>query len=299
MIFRNVDMENQQQADISSGTNPRIKSVVRLKESRHRRREKMFLIDGVREIVRAIASGVELAEVFIRFSLIDILRGTEYRSLPTALPQNLLITLEQHRIRVWTVADSLFEKIAFGDRDEGIVAVAYNQEHSFALLEQSLPLNPLIGVLEGIEKPGNIGAVYRSADGAGLDGIILVSPGTDFYNPNAIRASLGTLFHLPTVIATIEETITWLDSRKIQIAAAICDAPLLYSEVDYTLGTAIVLGSEAEGLTSVWATSVMNQQNGRSIKLPMLGIADSLNISNAAAVLFYEARRQRMVSPVG
>jgi TrmH family RNA methyltransferase len=150
------------------------------------------------------------------------------------------------------------------------------------------PQNPLVAVLEGIEKPGNVGAVLRSADAAGLSAVIVAAPRTDLYNPNAIRASLGTIFTMRVCEAASSEALAWLRQRKFTILAARVDGSVSYTEADYRGPTAIVLGSEAEGLSPMWTGDDI-----AAVRLPMLGAADSLNISATAAVLFYEAMRQR------
>ena len=276
---------------ITSASNPRVKHAAALRESRRRRKSGEFLIDGVREIDRARKSGVRLIEVYARVE-----RGAE--GLP-AVPdpaKTLLDEFERDRFPVWPVERSVFAKMAFGDRNEGVLALAEAPRRDFDLFESKLPDDPLLCVLERIEKPGNIGAVFRSADGAGVDGIILADCGGDLWHPNAIRSSLGTLFSVPCVTASADETIRWLRSRHIRIAAAICDAALPYSEIDYTGATAIVLGSEDEGLTPIWHDRSKTGPDSAAIVLPMRGIADSLNISNAAAILFYHALLRRQTS---
>lgn len=151
-----------------------------------------------------------------------------------------------------------------------------------------LPNNPLVAVLEGVEKPGNIGAVLRSADAAGVSALVLADPRTDLYNPNAIRASLGTIFSLPAAVASAEDSLAWLRTKGLQIVAARVEGSAIYTEIDYRRPMAIVLGSEADGLSPLWTADDI-----RAIRLPMLGAADSLNVSATAAVLFYEALRQR------
>lgn len=289
---------------ITSSSNPRIKNAVRLKESRERRKTNQFLVDGVREVFRAWQAGYRFLDVFLSLrpgsEKEDDLRSVEekigdpsdrhYQEL-----RKFVQELIKDHVPITGVSESVFAKIGFGDRNEGIVALLEGRTTTFADLEK-ITDNPLIGVLEGIEKPGNVGAVFRSADGAGLDAMIIAAPGTDLYNPNTIRASLGTLFRIPTVIASSSETIDWLIRTKIQIAAALCDSAVPYSLLDYTGPTAIVLGSEADGLTPIWSENRDPEAGQCGIKIPMLGIADSLNISNAAAVLFYEARRQRQIA---
>jgi len=176
--------------------------------------------------------------------------------------------------------------LAFGGRSEGVVAVALTPRHT--LDELKLPDVPLVCVLEGVEKPGNVGAVLRSADGAGLDAVVVADPRTDLYNPNTIRASLGTVFTMPLVAAGTLETLDWLRRHNLAVIAARVDGAVPYTEVDFRGPAAIVLGSEAEGLSSAWSGDEIT-----AVRLPMLGAADSLNVSATAAILFYEARRQR------
>ena len=156
------------------------------------------------------------------------------------------------------------------------------------LANLALQGDPLVAVLERVEKPGNVGAVLRTADAAGVSALVVADARTDLYNPNAIRASLGTIFTLPVAQATAEETLSWLRSRRLTIFAARVNATLPYTEADFRGPAAIVLGSEAEGLTPAWSGAEV-----RAVSLPMRGAADSLNVSATAAVLFYEALRQR------
>ncbi len=256
---------------ITSSSNPRLKEIVKLRDGKHRRRSGLFLIDGRRELDRAIQCGVVIGDVFVTDELRE--RELRERGLTTVL-----------------VAENVFPKITFGDRNDGLVAVAQAPEATLASFSQRISNDPppLLAVLEGIEKPGNIGAVFRSADGAGFDGVIVADPLCDLLNPNAVRSSMGTIFRIPAAVAESRDVIDWLRNNNIRLAVARCDGAIPYNEYDFRQPTAIVLGSEAEGLSSTWLESDMIP-----ISLPMLGIADSLNVSNAAAVLFYEARRQR------
>ncbi len=260
---------------ISSLQNPRVKEAIRLRDGRHRRKQGRFLIDGARELRRAIGAKVPLVEVFVCEPLCT---GDEARLVLDALPDCGAELLH--------VDKSVFGKLAFGGRTEGVLGIGETPRPT--LDDLSLPDQPLVAVLEGIEKPGNVGAVLRSADAAGISALIVADGRTDLYNPNAIRASLGTIFTLPVCQATAEETLTWLQRQRMQILAAQVDGSVPHTEVDYTTPTAIVLGSEAAGLSPVW-----NVDGVTAIRLPMLGIADSLNVSATAAVLFYEALRQR------
>ena len=264
---------------ITSVANPRIKTAVRLGNGRNRRKENRFLIDGIRETARALDSGIIIDEVFVlENSLENSAKSTEFDALLQKLIRN--------NIQIWSVSLPVFEKFAFGERLEGVVAVANQRYWNWNDLR--LPECPLIAVLERIEKTGNIGAVFRSADGAGLDAIFIADSLCDLYSSNAIRASLGTIFRIPVIIDSSENIIRELSARNISIAAAKCDGSIPYTEFDYRNPCAIVLGAESDGLTDSW-----NRDFVQAVRLPMLGIADSLNVSTAAAVIFYEAVRQR------
>jgi RNA methyltransferase, TrmH family len=185
-----------------------------------------------------------------------------------------------------SVTPEVFEKLQFGDRDDGLVVVAETPRRSLADLQ--LEAEPLVVVLEGIEKPGNLGAILRSGDGAGVDAVIVADGRTDLFNPNTIRTSLGTVFRSNVSEAATADAIAWLRERNLRIFTARPDAKTEYTAADVRGGVAIVLGSEAMGLSDQW-----NAADITPVRLPMHGIADSLNVSTTAAVLFYEARRQR------
>ncbi|MCF0234887.1 MAG: RNA methyltransferase, partial [Thermoguttaceae bacterium] len=211
--------------------------------------------------------------------------------------------VEAERVPIIPASSAVFEKLSFGDRDEGVVAVvearaATLSELDAVLVEKTARTGeePLVAIVEGVEKPGNIGAILRSADGAGVNALLIAARDYDVFNPNAVRGSLGAIFHLPIVVAPAEEILAWARRRKLQRATALCDDSIPYVELDYSRPTAIVLGSESDGLTEIWARETSEDAADGllcKIRLPMLGIADSLNVSNAAAVLFYEARRVR------
>jgi len=260
---------------ITSRQNARVKEAAKLRLARQRERQGRFVIDGARELLRAINSSIEIVEAFICESRCN---DAETKQAAEAVSQS--------RAAVATVTEEVFEKLCFGERTGGVLAIARTPERSLAQLK--LPAAPLIAVIEGIEKPGNVGAILRSADGAGVDAVVIADPRTDLFNPNAIRASLGTIFGANICTATSSETQAWLRAQNIPVVAARPDATALYTEVDYRGGAAIVLGSEAEGLTDAWSGDAAT-----AIGLPMRGIADSLNVSATAAVLFYEAQRQR------
>jgi TrmH family RNA methyltransferase len=267
--------------EISSLHNPRVKRAARLREGRQRQKQGRFLIDGARELLRAIEAGVELEEVFVCPAAC---RSDQSRAAWRRL--------EAMGAPLIHVTSALLEKLAFGVRNEGLVAVAVTPQRTLDRLE--LPDEPLVAVLEGVEKPGNVGAVLRSADAAGVSALIVADAGTDLYNPNAIRASLGTIFTLPVCATGSTEALAWLLSRGLPVFAARVDARQLYTEADWRGPAAIVLGSEAAGLSAVWSAA-----NVTPVRLPMRGAADSLNVSAAAAVLFYEAIRQRSLPDGG
>jgi TrmH family RNA methyltransferase len=260
---------------ITSLQNPRVKNAVKLRDRRQREKQSRIVIDGAREISLAIRSGVRLLDALVCQPLCQ-----------TSESQNALAQLARTEAAICHVSPEVFAKVAFGSRAEGLVAIA--EAPRIGLAGVRLPAAPLVAVIEGVEKPGNVGAVLRSADGAGVSAVVVADGGTDLYNPNAIRSSLGTIFALPLCAATTGETLAWLREREVQIFAARVDATQIYAQVDFRRGAAIVLGSESAGLSAAWQAGDITP-----IKLPMLGAADSLNVSAAAAVLFYEALRQR------
>ena len=260
---------------ITSLQNPRIKDAVRLRDRRHREKQGRILIDGARELARALGAGVPMQEVFVCPSLCQ---SDEAR--------RTLELVSHCGAEVLEVTAPVFEKLAFGERAEGVLAVAATPCTSLERI--ALPASPLVAVLEGIEKPGNVGAVLRSADGAGLSALVVADGGTDLFNPNAIRASLGTIFTLPVAAATTAETLVWLRHHGLTIYAARVDGSQPYTTANLRQPAALVLGSEAAGLSNAWCAEGIE-----AIRLPMLGVADSLNVSATAAVLFYEALRQR------
>ncbi|MCJ7712220.1 MAG: RNA methyltransferase, partial [Chloroflexi bacterium] len=190
---------------------------------------------------------------------------------------------------VTPVSGTVLDRLAYGDRAEGLVAIVRIPDLVLAGL--GLPAEPLVVVLEGVEKPGNLGAVLRTADAAGADAVIAADPRTDLFNPNAIRASLGTIFAVPMASGSSIDVHDYLAARGIRLVVARVDADAPYTDVDLRGPVALILGSEADGLSAVWTGSFVVPVN-----LPMLGVADSLNVSITAAVLLYEARRQRGVT---
>ena len=262
-------------ARITSAANPRVRQALRLRDRRERDRSRLTLIDGVRETARALAGGASLREVFVSS---QALLDDEARAL--------LDVLDAGQIERCELGPDAFARLAYGERLEGLIAVAEIPAHGLADLR--LGAAPLIAVIEGVEKPGNLGAILRSADGAGVHAVVVADPGTDLFNPNVIRASLGTVFSVRVAVASSGELLAWLREREMRIVAARVQASVDYTAADYRGPVAIALGSEARGLSDAWA-----ELADVSVHVPMLGVADSLNVSATAAILFYEAMRQR------
>jgi TrmH family RNA methyltransferase len=260
---------------ITSPANARIKAAARLRDRRARERSGLTLVDGARELLRAFAAGTRIREVFA----CPELAGSGDAELALA-------RLEEHEIEPTLVTPPVFAKLAFGERAEGLVAVV--EVPSTALSSVHLPPEPLVLVAEALEKPGNLGAVIRTADGAGADAVVAASPRTDLFNPNAVRASLGTIFAVPLAAAPTAHVQDWLRGRGLRIVAATPAAERLATDANLTGPLAIVVGAEAEGLDASWTAPDVE-----AVRIPMLGVADSLNVAAAAAVLLYEARRQR------
>lgn len=263
---------------ISSPSNRRVRDAIRLRSGRHRRRQQQFLVDGARELMRAIDAGLPLLELFVSATVVaseqSARRSTETaRLVAHAKEQNCLTCL----------ADRVFEKLSFGDRDEGVVGRFAMPDRSLDAL--ALSAEPLVVVLDRLEKPGNIGAIFRTADAAGVDAVLCAELAGDLFNPNLIRASLGTVFAMPSASAPRAEIQRWLHSRSIRPLAARVEASNPLWESPLTGPLALVLGTEAEGLDASW--------NCGGISVPMAGVADSLNVSVTAAVLIFEAVRQR------
>ncbi len=262
---------------ITSLQNPRVKEVTALQNSSSLRREKgLFVVEGLREVERCVESGFRLRSVFCCPALC--------RHLPTL----------SEGVRVFEVSEAVYGKMAYRGGTEGIVAVVCGsaQDRSLEALDRNgLGDNPLIVVVESVEKPGNLGAMLRTADAAGVSAVIVCDPRTDLYNPNLIRASLGGVFTRSIAVCSSEEAIAWLKARSISILTAQLQDSGLYYDTDMTRPTALVFGAEADGLSDIW-----RQAADAHIRIPMLGGIDSLNVSASMAVLCYEALRQRRTS---
>lgn len=259
-------------AFLSSPHNPRIKRLVRLRDRPARDDTGLFPIDGLREVERARQAGIELLEVYFPAD------GPEQR---VPAPIAALTARE-----TFAVLPEIFARIAYGERRTGVVAVARRPDRGLAAFRPGA--GEWLLVLEGVEKPGNLGAVFRSADGAGAGGILIADPRTDLFNPNAVRASLGTIFAVPCAVATREAVTAWLTAAGYRIWITRPEARLNFTEAPLAGPTAIVLGSEAFGLLPAW-----DRLDAVAVSIPMRGLADSLNLSVAAALLGYEMLRRR------
>ncbi len=260
---------------INSPSNPRIRNILKLQaNSRERRNQNLFVIEGFREISRAIDSGIEITELFVCPEL-----DKQGRSEALVAGAKKFIVTE--------MSANAFSRVAYRDGSDGLIALAV--PGNLHLDDLKLNINPIILILESVEKPGNLGAIMRTADAAGIDAVIVCDPLTDIYNPNAIRSGVGCIFTRQVVTCTSAEAFNWLKKNNIKVfAAALTADALIYHQMDYHGPTAIVMGTEATGLSPEW----LGKSDARII-IPMKGIADSMNVSTAAAVLVYEVIRQR------
>lgn len=264
---------------ITSLHNPRIKEVLRLQDkAAERRRQGLTLVEGYRELTNAQAAGWAVATLFV----CEELAGNDLTHALLAPTR-----LEPRPYEYLPVSAAVFAKLAVRERSDGVLAVLHTPRRTLAGL--GLPANPLLLVLEAVEKPGNLGAILRTADAAPAHAVLVGDPRTDLYNPNVIRASLGGIFTVPAVAAPMAEILAFLREKSIRtFAAALSDEAKSYANTSFSGPTALVLGTEADGLTPA-----TRQACDETIIIPMRGVLDSLNVSVAAAVLTFEAVRQR------
>lgn len=260
---------------LTSLQNPRVKQLVKLLDRRERRRSGLTRIDGAREFLRALSAGTRAeclywCEAFVR----------------TEEAQQALGAARSAGIETQALDARVYEKIRYGDRDEGLCAVIAWQPLTLDDLE--VPSPAFVLVIEGVEKPGNLGALLRTADGAGVGAVILADPVCEPANPNVIRASMGTLFTQPVAVASAEEVRAWLRSRSIAPLLTRPQATSMVWDEDLRRPLAVVMGAEHAGLDQHWDDS-----GARAVRLPMAGVSDSLNLAAATAVLLYEVVRQR------
>lgn len=257
---------------ITSIQNPLVKSLVQLQEkAKARKQSGTFLIEGKREIELAIKGNYQLETILF---------------LPELISKEEITQLGQNSVELIEINKDVYQKLAYRDTTEGILAVAKTK--SLALSDLKLPKNPLILVMESIEKPGNIGAMLRTCDAANIDAVIIANPKTDLYNPNIVRSSVGCLFTNQIATGTTEEVIKFLQHHNIAIFGATLQNSNSYHTQDYTFPTALVVGTEATGLTQAWRDNAT-----QNIIIPMQGAIDSMNVSVASAILLFEAKRQR------
>lgn len=253
---------------IESLANSKIKNIVKLRESSRERKEQgLFLIEGHREISLALKAGLEIENLIYS---------------PEQIKRELAIDEE----KIIEVTKKVFNKVSYRENPDGFLAVA--KSRGLSLAEIKLSANPLLAVLEAVEKPGNLGAILRTADALGLDAVIINDLKTDLYNPNIIRASQGAIFTVAVVLSSVEETIKFCKNKGIKILAAAPDAAEEYTAVDYRQGSAVVMGAEDKGLSVKWLKTAEEK-----IKISMRGQINSLNVSVCAAVVLFEALRQR------
>ena len=271
---------------LTSLQNSRVKNVVKLRQRRQRDAQRLTVVEGVRETARALQRQIIPQEAFI---CPELMAGPDAETAVSHLRQ----LAQTHAVQLFTVTPDIFAKMAYREDSGGFLLVVPYWQRALA----DFAINPpaFLTVVEGVEKPGNFGAILRTADAAGADGVILSHTETtaslDLYNPNAVRASLGTIFSVPTTSDTNSQVIDWLRQQGISIIATTPAATVPYTAVSLTGPVALVMGSEAHGLSAEWLTAADQQ-----VMIPMRGIADSLNLSVAAALLLYEVVRQRSES---
>ncbi|MCE2527813.1 MAG: RNA methyltransferase [Actinomycetia bacterium] len=259
---------------ISSPTNRRVKALVRLRNRRERDRESLFVVEGCREVRRALAWRSQMLEVYRCPSL-----------LPPEGDQKLLAGLGG-AVEIVELSEPVFRKASYRERPDGLLAVL--RQPLLHLSSLRLGSTPLVLVVEAVEKPGNLGAMLRTAESAGVEAVVVADPITDVFNPNVVRASLGSLFTLPLAVAPGPQVLEWLRRQGMTVIATSPAAERLSWDVDLQGRAAVVIGSEHRGLSDLWLSGA-----DRQVRIPMSGTVDSLNANTAAAVVLFEARRQR------
>ena len=258
---------------ITSSQNPVIKQLLQLKDkSRERKKTGLFLIEGVREITLALKGGYEFETILF---------------YPDLFNEEQVKKLTQQQLTLIEISKDVYEKLAYRGTTEGVLAIAKSKSHSMNALKFNTE-NPLILVAEAPEKPGNIGALLRTADAANVDAVIIANPKSDLYNSNIIRSSVGCVFTKNIAMGSTSEIIRFLKAQNINIYCAALQASVNYNTQDFTKPTAIVVGTEATGLSNEWLENAT-----QNIFIPMQGEIDSMNVSVAAGILIFEAKRQR------
>ncbi|GAA3509271.1 RNA methyltransferase [Aquimarina addita] len=261
---------------ITSHQNPKIKFLNLLKDkSRIRKKEQRFIIEGNREISLAISGGYHIEQLYY------------CSSIATKNELQLILDVIDNSIEVFEIPSEIYQKLAYRSTTEGVLAVAISKDLSIKNISLKTQ-NPLILVAESPEKPGNIGALLRTADAAQVDAVLIANPKTDIYNPNIIRSSVGCIFTNTIATGSTQEIIDFLKNNKINLYGAALQASVNYYTQNYTKPTAIIVGTEDKGLTDEWLKNTT-----QNIKIPMSGVIDSMNVSVAAGILIFEAKRQR------
>jgi len=266
---------------ITSFSNPKIKDVVKLRERRERTKTGLTVIDGIREVEAAIKAGVEVTDIFICPALYE----GQIQGDVDAIVQGV----DFQKVEIFEVTKEIFGKICFGERSEGILVLVRAKVKTIKDLK--VKKNPIFMLIESVEKPGNLGAILRTCDASGIDALLVCDPATDIYNPNVIRASLGTVFNVDVIAGSTEEIAGFLKSHKIKVVAATPAGKKNYTTLDFRVGVALAVGSEKDGLSKFWLEAA-----DEKAFIPMKGQADSLNTSVAAALMAYEVLRQRETS---
>lgn len=264
-------------ADIESLQNPKIKAAIKLRDKRSRDKMQQFIIEGYREIHRAAGSNVKMHTLFYCPEL--FLKENEPK---------LLEKLKENGVHLLQCTKDVFQKLSYRDRPDGLVAIAPHFKHQISDLRCPEDRPPFFVLAQKIEKPGNLGTILRSADAAGVDGIIVCDRCTDIFNPNVVRASIGTLFTQKVIETTTEEAMKFFHEHEIQIVAATPHAEKEFTQADFRGPLAIAVGAEQYGLTNEWLQKATIQ-----VSIPMYGVADSLNVATATTLLLYEVLRQR------
>lgn len=260
--------------DITSAQNIRVKQVVKLQQNARERREKeLFVVEGVREVSLAMQANFIVTEIFLCPEIY----------IPDA---RYPIEFNKEGLTPFSVSNTVYEKMAYRGGAEGVIGVFKSKHLNFENLVR--PINPLYLLLEKVEKPGNLGAIFRSADAAGVAAVFICDPACDPYNPNAIRSSLGCIFSVPWIVVTDKEIVSWFKKQGITIVATTPSANENYFEVDLKSPTAIVMGAEDLGLSDFWL-----KNSDHRVAIPMQGQIDSLNVSVSTAVMLFESQRQR------
>jgi TrmH family RNA methyltransferase len=263
--------------DITSGQNPQIKLFAQYKKRSFRDETSRFLIEGYRELKRAVDAKIEIETLLYAE---ELFLGTN--------ENKLIQILKQRGVEILSCSAAPFEKLSYRDRPDGLIAVARMMHWDLSAISFRKGRPPFVVVAESIEKPGNLGSILRSSDAVGVDGVIVCDRCTDVYNPNVVRASVGTLFTQPVVEANFDQTIAFLKKNHVAIVATTPSTTQEYTQADLTGPVAIIMGTEQLGLTQKWL-----DQADIQVRIPMHGVADSLNVATATTLLLYEVLRQR------